>query len=66
MRYHLIGGFVNTPIFAFGAANEYKQSGKKYYIDLKTNTTMTRVSEARNIACLYQRETELILLERKK
>ncbi len=66
MRYHLIGGFINTPIFAFRAANEYKQSGKKYYIDLKTNITMTRVSEARNIACLYQPEPELILLERKK
>lgn len=66
MRYHLIGGFINTPVFAFRAASGYRQSGKKYYIDLKTNTTMTRMSEAKEIACHYHPNPKLIILERKK
>lgn len=66
MHYHLIGGFIHTPVFAFRAASGYRQSGKKYYIDLKTNTTLTRVSEVREIACSYHPKSELIILERKK
>ena len=66
MRYHLIGGFINTHVFAFRAATGYRQSGKKYYIDLKTNTTMTKISDARKTACCYHPNPELIILERKK
>ena len=63
MRADLIGGFINTPIFAFRAKNNYKQTGKKYYIDLATNKTYTRLNDATDTALQYRINSSLLLLE---
>lgn len=63
MKIDCIGGFINTPVFAFRVKNNYKQSGKKYYIDLVTNTTYTRLTDAKLTASNYHNYTELTLLE---
>lgn len=63
MKTYLIGGFINTPIFAFRAKYHYKQTGKKYYIDLATNKTYTRLNDIKDIAFQYCKNPSLILLE---
>ncbi|USQ15524.1 hypothetical protein J2N86_15985 (plasmid) [Legionella lytica] len=63
MKISLIGGFINTPIFAFRAKHHYKHAGKKYYVDLATNKTYTRLNEAKDIASQYNNNSPLILLE---
>lgn len=66
MKIDCIGGFINTPVFAFRVKNNYKQFGKKYYIDLATNTTYTRLIDAKLTASNYHNKPELTLLERIK
>ena len=63
MRTHLLGGFIHTPVFAFRSKYDYKQSGKKYYIDLATNKTYTRLNDAKDCALQYCNDSSLILLE---
>ncbi|MFT4058965.1 MAG: hypothetical protein QM652_05390 [Legionella sp.] len=63
MRTYLLGGFTNTPVFAFRSKYDYKQSGKKYYIDLATNKTYTRLNDAKACASQYCNNPSLILLE---
>lgn len=63
MKTYLLGGFINTPVFAFRSKYDYKQSGKKYYIDLATNKTYTRLNDAKGCASQYCKNSSLILLE---
>lgn len=63
MKTYLIGGFINTPVFAFRSKYDYKHAGKKYYIDLSTNKTYTRLNDAKNIASKYYINPPLTLLE---
>ena len=63
MKIDCIGGFINTPVFSFRVKNNYKQSGKKYYIDLATNTTYSRLTDAKLTASNYHKNPELTLLE---
>ena len=66
MKISLIGGYINTPVFAFRAKWDYKQTGKKYYIDLSNHTTMTRLPDARNAALNHQEAPRLMIQESKK
>jgi hypothetical protein len=61
-----IGGFINTPVFAFRVKSNYKQAGKKYYVDLATNATYSRMSDAKSTASNYYINPQLTLLERIK
>ena len=63
MKTYLMGGFINTPIFAFRAKYHYKQTGKKYYLDLATNKTYTRLCDAKDTAFQYCKNSSLIILE---
>lgn len=63
MGTHLLGGFINTPVFAFRSKYDYRQSGKKYYVDLATNKTYTRLNDAKDCASQYCNNLSLILLE---
>ena len=63
MRTYLLGGFINTSVFAFRSKYDYKQAGKKYYIDLATNKTYTRLNDAKDCAFQYCNSSSLILLE---
>ncbi|WP_058532894.1 hypothetical protein [Legionella saoudiensis] len=63
MKICLIGGVINTPVFAFRAKHHYKQAGKKYYVNLATNKTYTRLNDAKEIASQYNNNSPLILLE---
>jgi hypothetical protein len=61
--FDFLGGVLNTPIYAFRAKYNFKQKGKKYYIDLWDNTTFTRITDVRDKAMMYTKEYILQLIK---
>ncbi len=49
----LIGGIINTPIFAFRVRQSYRHRGKKYFINLANCKTYTRLADLKEVARQY-------------
>lgn len=54
-----LGGVLNTPIYVFRVKYNFKQKGKKYYIDLADNKTYTKITDVREKAMLYTKKHTL-------
>jgi hypothetical protein len=48
-----IGGIINTPIVAFRVKQSYRHRGKKYFVDLATCQTYTRLADLKEVTRQY-------------
>jgi hypothetical protein len=62
-KFDFLGGVLNTPIYAFRAKYDFRQKGKKYYINLWDNTTFTRIADVRDKAMIYTKKYILQLIK---
>ena len=58
----LVGGFVNTPIFAFRKNNAFAKKNSEYFKDLKTQNIITKFQEAKKLATHYSKNAQLVLI----
>jgi hypothetical protein len=62
-KLNLLGGILNTPIYAFLVRMTYKHKGKKYYVDLSDNKTYTRLTDVKEKARTYTQKYEPCLFK---
>lgn len=62
-KINFLGGIINTPILAFRAKYNFKQKGRKYYIDMADNSTYTRLSDVQQKARIYTNNYHIMFIK---